>query len=82
LTAINDVDIHQAERYLMVGEDGDGNGIILDNVHGAPGKWAEVPEPGDVQELYQVITCDQNLWVSTGQVTYVGAEGAIVRAVA
>jgi len=82
LTAINDVAIHQSERYVMVGEDGDGNGIILDNIHGAPGKWAEIAEPGDVQELYQVITCDQNLWVAVGEVTYVGAVGAIVRAVA
>jgi len=82
LTALNDVAVHQAERYVMVGEDSDGNGIILDNIHGAPGKWAEVAEPSDVQELFQVITCDQNLWVATGEVTYVGAEGAIVRAVA
>lgn len=82
LTALNDVEIHKSERYLAVGEDGDGNGIILDNVHGAPGKWSEIAEPGDIQELYQVITCDQNLWVSTGEITYVGAEGAIVRAVA
>jgi len=82
LTALNDVAVHKAERYVMVGEDGDGNGIILDNIHGAPGKWAEIAEPSDVQELFQVITCDQNLWVATGEVTYVGAEGAIVRAVA
>lgn len=82
LTALNDVAIHAAERYLAVGEDGGGNGIILNNVHGAPGKWLEVAEPSDCQEFYQVITCDQNLWVTVGETTYVGGEGAIVRAVA
>lgn len=78
-TALNDIEVHDAERYIVVGEDADGDALIYDNINGAPGKWAEISPPGDVQELLGVITCDQNLWIAVGEVTYTGAEGAIVR---
>jgi photosystem II stability/assembly factor-like uncharacterized protein len=78
-TALLDVEVHDAERYVLVGEDADGDALIYENVNGAPGKWSAIAAPGDTQMLYGVITCDQNLWIAVGEVTYTGAEGAIVR---
>lgn len=67
------------ERYMLVGEDTDGDAVIYENVHGAPGHWEQITAPGDVQGLLDVTCCHANLYVAVGEVTYVGAEGAIVR---
>ena len=81
LTALNDIIVCVCDRWLLVGEDASGLAYMAQNVHGAPDKWQRITVSSDIQELFQVACCDINAFVAVGEVTYVGAEGAIVRAV-
>jgi photosystem II stability/assembly factor-like uncharacterized protein len=78
LTALNDIIQCTCDRWMVVGEDSDGNAYMAENVHGAPSKWEEITVPGDVQELFGVVCCSINDYVAVGETTYVGGEGAIV----
>lgn len=79
LAELNDCVIVACDRYVVVGADSDGNGVIYENVHGSPDYWEEISCPADVLALNQVTACDPNLFVAVGDTTYVGGNGAIVR---
>ena len=81
LTALNDAITCVCDRWMVVGEDGDGNAYMAENVHGAPDQWQENTVPSDVQELFQVVCCDINHFVAVGETTYVGGEGAVIQAI-